>query len=492
MINIKCGNTAPMEKLTMNQLPLLLSGVLLLGLAGPGCSSAGTPRTPDDSGETINGFTEDSPENIAAAFGDCEGWQTDPGEYPNQLRSGQELRRVTLTDPEAVCNDGTPGVMYVRPATDPQLNDIWSIHLQGGGDCTGYANCAMRWCGHNGYDSSKMSSANLPLNIDATGIYDMDEGNALAEANQVFFYYCSSDIWRGVGVATYSIDQEELEEEWGEELPVELPASYTLYRHGHSILEAGLSQLREGLTADEPDSYEVVMPSLNDAALVVFNGTSAGSSGARINADWVRDLLGPGGTEVVAIFDAAIMPGEGYLPDDDAAALDALWGEIWENLQRTESPMPFTDSSCLDWHAGTDMELLCYQQDWLMLHHITTPFFVRQDLQDEVGIQSILGVDSVDLQPAVAALLADMETLPDTALEGAEMSRAPGVFGPNCENHVGLENLDQWQKTLVEGPDGSTLSFQGAVLAWHQGESVPHIDQPVTPGEQGPGSSCAP
>ena len=428
-------------------------------------------------------------DNVTNALDECFGFQREPEEYPNQLVKGTELRRYTLKEPEAVCNDGTRAVMYVRPATDEALAKVWSIHLQGGGACSSYLGCAIRWCGLQYYDYSKMSSRDLPLNIAGFGIFDADEANLLAGANQVYFYYCSSDAWRGVGSASYDADDIEVED-YGVELGFELPP-YTVFRRGHTILEAGLDELSSGITADEPETYELVMPSLDDAELVVFNGTSGGSLGARSNADWVAEKLGDKGATVYAIFDAANVPAGELLPADRAEALEALQDQTWAQLLAAESPLPFTDESCLGYYEGTDDEALCYRPDYLMLHHITTPFFVRQDLRDVTETAEAAGITEDEHQEAVVEMLGAMATLPDTATEGESFTRTPGAYGPNCAQHVALEMSAWWIESQVLDSDGAPWSFQEAVFAWYQGADVAIVDEPVVGAGDGPRSLCA-
>ena len=42
-----------------------------------------------------------------------------------------------------MCNDGSPGVFYVRPGMGADV-DKWIIHTQGGGACTAYETCLER------------------------------------------------------------------------------------------------------------------------------------------------------------------------------------------------------------------------------------------------------------------------------------------------------------------------------------------------------------
>src|SRR5690606_25252910 len=62
---------------------------------------------------------------------------------------GTALQRVDLDPaifPDAVCNDGTPGFFYFRPAGSEAARNRWVIQLQGGGSCANPSHCAKRWC----------------------------------------------------------------------------------------------------------------------------------------------------------------------------------------------------------------------------------------------------------------------------------------------------------------------------------------------------------
>ncbi len=424
-------------------------------------------------------------DNIASALGDCQGYYDPPPEYPNQLARGEELQRYTLRDPLAVCNDGTPAVMYVRGYTDPALADTWSIHLQGGGGCGSYASCAIRWCGLDYYDSSKMSSQGLPASIAGFGIFDEDPLNLLAGANQVFFYYCSSDAWRGQGGAEYSPDGLEIPGELPVELPEELP-EYSLYRRGHTILASGLDELAQGLVAEGGEE----LPPLDQASLVVFNGTSGGSVGARANADFVRERLSGAGTEVVAVFDAAFIPLSEQLPEPYASALDAHKEAGWLLSLETDDTVPFMDESCWEQLGGTEDEALCYDADYLALNHITTPFFLRQDLRDIGGAAETIAIPEDVFQEATIRLLEAFGDLQSTAVEGADIAVVPGVYGPNCAQHVALESTNWWAVGTVQDEAGADWSFQRGVLAWYQGAGFSVVDEPNGGSGSGSGSTC--
>ena len=349
--------------------PLLLSTILALACGADDPGPAKAEEADSDTDADTDADPEPIPEdNVVNALRDCLGHQDTPEAYPNQLGEGSELQRYTLEAPEAVCNDGSRAVMYVRGATDDALADVWSIHLQGGGSCGSYLSCAIRWCGLDYYDWSKMSARDLPLEIAGYGIFDAEASNLLAGANQVFFYYCSSDAWRGQGSAAY--DSDDLE------VPAELPVE-----------------------------------------------------------------------------------------------------------------IPFMDASCWEHLGGTADEGLCYDNDYLMFNHITTPFFVRQDLRDIGGPAESIGLPEDLHEAAVVDMLSALASIQETAVEGADITVIPGAYGPNCPQHVALESSQLWALSTVRSGD-LDLSFQQAVLAWYGGESVAVIDAPNSGTDDGPASTC--
>lgn len=411
--------------------------------------------------------------NIADAVGDCNGYFDEPEPYPNQLRQGDDLHRYTLQSPDAQCNDGTQAVMYVRAATSDALADVWSVHLQGGGSCSDWQDCILRYCGIGYYDASKMSSAWAPESMAGAGIYDADPENELATANHVYLYYCSSDAWGGTGDVHYA-SPEPIDEPW---------AAYTMRQRGHAIIEAAFDELEQGIVSD--DKEETLDP-LTKAGTLIWSGSSAGSYGAQQHADWVHERASANGTRVVAIFDAAITPATETWPDEYHDALNQGYAEFWDDWLEASTSAPFVDQSCWSSWGESGQEHVCSQSTFVMLNHVTTPFFARQDLRDVSGIAEELGLDEYSFEQAVQATLLSLAELPETAIEGADIGTVPGAYGLNCGQHVALENTLGWKVNNMYG-QGYGLAF----LAWADGDAVQLVDSPVEADHQdGPLSNC--
>ncbi|MCA9606474.1 MAG: hypothetical protein KC619_12800 [Myxococcales bacterium] len=464
----------------------------LLGLAcrGPvgrdagGAADGGSAEPPDggapdrDGGPLLDAATGVALPTIAEALGDCDGLATDPGPSPNQLRAATPgtagaLHQYVLDAPEARCNDGSPAVMYVRPGTGADARR-WVVHLQGGGACATYEDCATRWCGYSRdeagrvvrgyYDGSKMSSAwgwgtpgQLPALVDASGIHSSDARNPFRDWTQVYFYYCSSDAWSGQGVATYVSEDG--------------ASSFTVERRGHQILEAGLAALRAGITTADGTR----LSSLTDAELVLFNGTSAGSVGARTNADWVSEQLAP--VPVLAAFDAAIDPNDDVLPADGVALREEAMRFGWARRLAAESVAPFVDESCAAREGPRDELFRCGSAVYFTYDHITTPFFVRQDVIDPNPLDTYLalGLTVAQYEGLHRASLQTFATLPEDAVEGPAMTRPPSVFGPRCGQHVGFESTRVFLGDAIETPMGR-VSAAAALHAWVDGADGHLID----------------
>lgn len=375
--------------------------------------------------------------------------------------AGNDLHKVTLDDPAAICNDGTPAVMYIRPSTGGANASRWVFYLQGGGSCGTAEQCAIRYCGIEKYTKAKMSSRWTPMsaNTDGQGLLDRDGSNPFADANLVLMYYCSSDQWMG------QKDDSVL-------VPSAGPTpTFRLHFRGHSIIEAALDQLLAGDTVS--DDGQATVPSLAGATAVLWSGTSAGGNGAEQNLDYVAGRLAPNGTAVRGVFDANMPPQVEDLGDPAATAAftaydrDTYWPSVivgaWNG---------FADASCLAGHAPSE-QWECGQNEHVVLNHITTPFFVRQDLRDrQVGTRYLnAGATEAQLATAYRTTISRLIDVPQDAEERAAITFVPGVYAPNCGQHVGLSSDEWWETATLSG-----LTYRQAVGSWLNGNAVNLID----------------
>lgn len=464
-------------------------GLLSLTLAAAACgdvSSMDTDAGVDDGSDA--GPTADAAEptpdaapavdNIAD-FADCS--VPAPGTQPWHINEpnadpAYNLFRTTVdtaAHPEALCNDGTAAVYYVRRGQ--MAGDAWwQIHLQGGGGCSSYQTCLDRWCstGTN-YDATKMSSAWAPESMEGRGLMTADDSSAFDNWNHVFVYYCSSDGWKGQ--ASDAVVDDGLNE------------PYSANFRGHDILAAVIDELEAGATSD---SGGQTMPSLTDATAVLFTGTSAGSNGVKTNADWLGERLRTTNPDVAyrTIFDAALKPDDSdYMAPADYALLRAYLGN-WEQVIDA-----FLDESCVEHHTPpatqTDESTECGNLIHVIRNHVTTPYFARMDLRDGNALpwenpvtDKTLGTNQ-QFAEAVELLLTELPTIADPggSEEWDSMTSAPGVFGPQCTTHTALVTSRFFSQSVPTG-DGM-YNFHDLLVSWLAGEDPQvAIDRATDPG----------
>jgi hypothetical protein len=151
---------------------------------------------------------------VAAIFGSSADTAQQPPVINNALSCGRAgeagdvapgnaLFKVNVnlnTFPDAVCNDGSGAVFYVRRYSNEADRNKWHIHLQGGG-CQDGQSCAERWCSAEtnfGADKTSTTFRPPPATIAGPGIFTADpQRNNFAGWNHVLIYYCSSDLWSG-------------------------------------------------------------------------------------------------------------------------------------------------------------------------------------------------------------------------------------------------------------------------------------------------------
>eukprot|EP00051_Salpingoeca_urceolata_P013217 m.165173 g.165173 ORF g.165173 m.165173 type:complete len:394 (-) comp17734_c0_seq2:345-1526(-) len=155
--------------------------------------------------------------------------------------------------PNAVCNDGSSGGVYFKPAA-PGGGHLWLLWLQGGGWCYDEKTCSDRW------KTSKhlMSSKGWESSIAKTGIFSPDPKHSpLALANKAFLPYCTSDGHMGNRSAS--------SETFGWQ-----------FRGQETVIAALKTLVSHGMKPGDT---------------VVFGGSSAGGRGAMVTCDFLGDFL---------------------------------------------------------------------------------------------------------------------------------------------------------------------------------------------------------
>jgi hypothetical protein len=391
--------------------------------------------------------------------------------------------------PDALCNDGSPAVIYVRPAARREDADKWVLELMGGGACNTMGACARRWCSvDTNFSRTQMTSLTSPERTQGAGILARPEPgtptatfeNPWADWNHVLIKYCSSDTWRGTA-RDVLIDTDHPKS--GE------PVSFRMHFLGRRILEATVATLRaDGVSplAWGPDA--VPMPDLDEATEVVFAGASAGGGGVTFNLDWLSETLRASNPDVFVsgLIDSTFGP--------DLTTLD-FSKSVYCEVERTCTPEAFlnrgrvaqdtlwkaaTEASCDAAHVASGQGWRCASDTFVMLNHLTTPFFVRQGLADglisDVYVKGELrhAGQTMDLRAFGGLVREHMRTFPtlgQTALEGASIAMAPGAFGPACSKHETLRSNDDTFNVRITPSGGSPLGVFDVWQRWRSGQA---------------------
>ena len=431
---------------------------------------------------------------------------------------GSDLFRVDidLKDyPKAVCNDGSGATMFVRRFAKKRDKNKWIIFLLGGGSCSSAVSCAERWCSINtNYGANKMSTAFLrdqgvTGSIEAKGIFLRDASiNNFADWNQVFVYYCSSDDWSGsAGDVRLSATDAE-----GHLL------DYSINFRGADIVEAVVATLQR-----EPDGEAVayleageqmVLPDLDKAELVLFTGSSAGGNGVKNNADRVGELIRKTNKSCkksnecplvyLGVIDANYPPSYKTLnlPQSDfctgpasLCSYDSYYSYRWSRVE-IDTYSSRGDESCVEWHKnnmpGTEWQ--CADPQHVVDNHLTTPLFIRMDLQDQTILNSYLDLNLTtanEFGQLTHDQLLSVVSLDTFAEEGSIRSggariRTPGVFGPQCTQHYGLSVSKPFFVVSISS-SGQTQSFHNALWDWVQGMQPQFVRPFAGPG---PAPNC--
>ena len=351
------------------------------------------------------------------------------------------LLKRTLTGSESKCNDGSPAVMYIRPAFEAadQMSgsNRWIIHLQGGRNCTHADDCRDRWCSEGmqrSYSAGKMSSIGLPVGIRSPGIFSLDTHNGFRSFNHVFVYYCSSDNWMGAASPhVYSSEK----------------GDYRIEFRGAAIVAEVIRTLKAdtGTWSDPFDGeHRVWVPDIDDATQVLLTGSSAGSIGLRHHLDRLRRHLVKDNPQVAvqAVVDVGFLPSlkheaMDWTDPDSPAGYDAWMVEQWEMMQSFwQARAAQLDQSCIQQSRPKDRKR-CLDVAYVLKHHVTTPFFISQDLNDPVVWNWLNDWKLMSNEYELAQIVHD--ELLDLSTAGIESRPVPpGIFGPHCGAHELLSN----------------------------------------------------
>lgn len=345
------------------------------------------------------------------------------------------------------CVDGTVPIIYVDEAVNGPSNN-WVITMQGGGSCSGAQACLNAYIDpseiaemSSAFDPAmkNMEGIHRPILAENTFAaanririkkcgFDRYNGNATVEAVEATI---ASDV-DGDGIQSELINRPALPSfpsfQEGEDL------MFDLFHHGRRMLDEVLVLLQDGLTYEtwqniggQVTAVQATLPPLRDADMILFAGHSAAAHGLMNSIDdlaadmagWTRSDGTPFEGDTRALFDAHMIPSV----ESEAAFNEYLDGDLYDQLTLCQAPCesgpplrytydgmayyssggvavgadvsgyfdgPYLDwqvdldASCLDAHPGADA-WRCADRFHVLFNHITTPFFLREDLLDPNG-----------------------------------------------------------------------------------------------------------
>jgi hypothetical protein len=425
-------------------------------------------------------------------------------------------RVFLLADPSVRCFDGTAPTLYVDPAVDAAGNtvvsDKWLFTFTGGGSCAprdsdgdgvvdDLTSCLASYRG----ETNEMSSAASKPMKELVGIHrpDPQRNPVFAGYNRVRIDKCSFDRYNGRAVFRGLTDRR-------------IGTAFDAYQQGYSIITAAFTELLPGLTyttwkarAGRVVASSETLPPLAQASAILFLGHSGSAQGLMHNIDHLAaDLAALGvAADVRAALDAhfliaqeteAAFTGAGDLydhiwtgtsPAADAFTYDdTFWAPGGAYHTQLSTLRAELDQSCLDAHAASGDGHLCHDYIHVLLNHVSTPFFVREDYRDSnhsnpvedhelswgpiaeypahcpgrtcVPVFAVPGEHRGRLNEQADRLWFDYRARSEIA-EGIDTSMPAGqvpsfaLWMPNCGSHAGAYDDAQFFGVSISSPVGS-------------------------------------
>eukprot|EP00759_Apiculatamorpha_spiralis_P051534 PhF_6_TR525/c0_g1_i1/m.341/K19882/NOTUM; O-palmitoleoyl-L-serine hydrolase len=335
------------------------------------------------------------------------------------------LQLHTLTNPLAVCNDGSPAGFYYRPSLSPSSSNYWIIQQQGGDWCYDNVTCSQLAMYAPSLVSSKTWKSSIQFD---DGVFNSSHP-LLRGAHLVYIRYCTSDGYIG---------------------NTSQPNSFGFVFRGRQVVHSVFETLL--------DSYG--LGSVENTT-ILYSGCSAGSRGVIFNADYVDEMLlhiRKNITFYGALIDSGLWLDREPINPNTTMSFMQQTKRVFEvaNVVATVSP------NCLQ----------KYPQGWqcifpqYAIQLLRTPMLVYSYLFDEFQLSYDIGVPYGDPLPLTNASVhrytwnfrkVTATVGPDVVVAGATGSK--GLF-PACFNHCATENV-RYRQTSVGG-----VSLDTAVTSW--------------------------
>jgi hypothetical protein len=449
---------------------------------------------------------------------------------PSSPAEVQAFTRVfLLADPTVRCFDGTAPTLYVDPAVDAAGNTVvsnkWMFTVTGGGSCApvdsngdgvvdDVSMCLDSYAG----ELNEMSSAASKPMLNLEGVHRADpmRNPVFSGYNRVRIDKCSFDRYNSRTVYPSLTDSSVG------------TSAFSIHQQGYEIITAAFAELLNGLgyttwTSGAGGILESIetLPALSAATTILFIGHSGGAQGLMHNIDHlVTDLAALGVTaDVRAAFDAQFKIGQ----ETEAAFTGAggLYDHIWSGTSPAADGFTFDDAywaaggayntvyatwnarldkSCLQAHRATGDRHLCHDPVHVLLNHIATPFFIREDYRDSnhsnavedhtlswgpvdtyahcggkacVPVFTVPGEHRPRLNEQADRLWFDFRARSEIALGVDTSSAAAPSFAlwmPNCGVHAGAFSDVQFFDVSVSSPAGSRNmeSFLASFMSYNR------------------------
>jgi hypothetical protein len=426
---------------------------------------------------------------------------------PTDVADMHDFTRVFLNSDFGVrCLDGTRPIMYVDTAVGGPSNK-WIISMTGGGSChardslgSGVVDDAQECLDiyANPQERDEMGTAFKPPMKTLTGINlpDPARNPVFSGYNRVRVEKCSYDRYNG------RVAYEAVGGYFQEIYPRGAMVNFNMYQQGYRIMAEALQALQNSLTyttwvpmgaggtacdvTTQVCQTQEALPPLADAERVLFVGHSGAAHGLFHNIDHLAASLAlmPGfAGDVRVVFDANFIES---IENEAAFATDAsgnlLNGDAYSNLwtgQSAGNGVAFSydgatyyatdrlaeqydswtaafDASCLEVHVATGDDWKCRDRYHVLFHHISTPFFFREDFTDPNQEHTRKGFGH-------PVLWGDQDNYPHCATAGS----SPCVPLFTVSEH--RDRLEQQYQTLLEGSHsrselatGDDTSLRGA------------------------------
>ncbi|NOU27071.1 MAG: hypothetical protein HOO96_04110 [Polyangiaceae bacterium] len=360
--------------MTFEQRATWVLALSLLACGGTDAVTVADASVPDGSSPSDAGTTSDG-----GALTDAGGTLgcVDP---PGTVVAAPVMEKRTVenaTARNAICNDGTPAVYYIRRGSGCGAKR-WVLGLEGGGSCNTLAECAARGPGLRGTSGAAASK-------NGTGILSADAAANpdFFTANAVYVEYCSSDNWAGHRAASADT------------------GNFAFY--GKDIVAAVVEDL-----------------AMTDAKEVLLVGSSAGGLGVLANADALQ----------------ARMPQARVRAVDDARWVADILAFAPAGGSGLPSYTEF-DARFAYWSAQVDASCAAAETTHLgkcsigntIFPQLTVPLFVHQDQRDPIQLK-MLGLEAATNQAERNAYLSTFRTAITSSL-----GPVTGVFSPRAGDH---------------------------------------------------------